>query len=151
MRDTGWRQWKGLVAGGLLAVLATGLFGTALATTGSQSVVADYNNIQVTLDGEIVQLVDANGAPVEPFAISGTTYLPVRAVANALGLNVGWDQETATVVLTRPESQRAIYITRTGKKYHYDSSCNGGTYWEVPYDTAIGFGLEPCEKCVLTA
>ena len=143
------KNWKGFVAGALLTALAIGLFGTALATTGSWSVTADYNDIKVTLDGEAVNLTDANGAPVEPFAISGTTYLPVRAVANALGLDVGWEQETATVKLTRPESQRPIYITRTGSKYHYDSTCNGGTYWAVPYETAIGFGLTPCDKCVL--
>lgn len=55
-----------------------------------------YNNIKVTLDGKQIELSDAN----EPFVIDGTTYLPVRAIANALGLEVGWDSKTSTVVLT---------------------------------------------------
>lgn len=144
------KQWKGFTAGVLAALALSGAVGTAAATVGRQTVDVEYNDIDVTLDGVPVNLVDANGAPVEPFAINGTTYLPLRAVSGALGLEVGWDQETTTVKLTRPESQRTIYITRTGSKYHYDGSCNGGTYFPVPYETAVGFGLTPCEKCVLT-
>lgn len=93
------KQCKGFIAGVVLTVLVMGLLGTALATTGRQTVEVDYNNIKVTLNGEAVALVDANGAPVEPFAINGTTYLPVRAVASALGLDVGWDPATTTVTL----------------------------------------------------
>lgn len=94
------KQCKGFIAGVVLTILVMGLLGTALATTGRQTVEVNYNNIKVTMNGEAVALVDANGAAVEPFAINGTTYLPVRAVANALGLDVGWDQETATVTLS---------------------------------------------------
>lgn len=141
-------QWKGFMSGIICTVLALCLFGTATATVGRYSKEVDYSNIKVTLDGNPVNLVDVNGSPVEPFAISGTTYLPVRAVADALGLNVDWDQATSTVVLTTPQSGHAIYITRTGSKYHYDNTCNGGTYWEVPLTTAIGMGLTPCEKCI---
>lgn len=36
---------------------------------------------------------------MEPFILDGTTYLPVRAVAGALGLGVGWDDATSTVTL----------------------------------------------------
>ena len=88
------------VAGCLVTLLLTGLVGTALATVGSRTVTVDYNNIKVTLDGQAVNLVDANGNTVEPFSIAGTTYLPIRAVASALGLNVSWDSATSTAVLT---------------------------------------------------
>ena len=82
------------------AIVLVGLIGTAAATTGRQTVEIDYNNIKVTLDDEAVSLVDANGDAVEPFSINGTTYLPVRAISSALGLNVDWDQEASTVILT---------------------------------------------------
>lgn len=36
---------------------------------------------------------------IEPFIHNGTTYLPVRALAEALGQEVDWDQETATVLI----------------------------------------------------
>ena len=41
-----------------------------------------------------------------------------------------------------------VYVTATGSKYHNDPHCNGGTYWPVPLDTAIGMGLTPCSKCI---
>ena len=98
---------KIFVSGVLVTLVFISLIGTAFATKGKLTVDLDYNDIRVTLDGQEVPLVDANGNPVEPFTINGTTYLPVRAVANALGLDVGWDQESFTVVLntkdTRPQ------------------------------------------------
>ncbi len=139
---------KDFMMGMLASALIFSVIGSAQAFVGKQTAELDYNNICVTLDGEAVELKDANGNYVEPFAINGTTYLPVRAVSSALGLEVSWDPSASTVVLTHPESSRPIYITRTGKKYHFDPNCNGGTYWEVPFSTAVGMGLEPCDKCV---
>lgn len=95
-------QWKGFVSGVLVTLLLVGSIGTAAATVGKKTAELSYNNIKVTLDGKSVNLVDANGNPVEPFIISGTTYLPIRAVAGAFGLDVGWDGATQTVILTRP-------------------------------------------------
>lgn len=142
------KQWKGFLCGVIVTLLLVGSVGTAMATVGKQAVEISYNNITVTLDGEPVNLVDANGNPVEPFMLNNTNYLPVRAVAQAFGLDVGWDGATNTVLLTTPQEHRAVYITRTGKRWHYDPNCNGGTYWEVPYSTAVGMGLTPCDKCV---
>ena len=84
----------------LSLALAASLTVPALATTGTQSIQADYTDIKVSLDGQYLVLTDVNGTTVEPFAVAGTTYLPVRAVAGALGLNVEWQAETSTVVLT---------------------------------------------------
>ena len=70
------------------------------ASTGDVIAKLSYNNIRVTLDDSPVELRDSNGESVEPFIIDGTTYLPVRAVAEALGLDVDWDGTTNTVVLT---------------------------------------------------
>lgn len=72
---------------------------TVFAVNGSMQKTLEYMNIKVTLNGERVNLVDANGNLVEPFIIDGTTYLPVRAISSALGLSVDWDDETNTVIL----------------------------------------------------
>lgn len=141
-------NFRSFVAGCVMTAALVGIVGTAGATVGRKTVEVDYNNIKVTMDGQAVALVDANGSTVEPFAIAGTTYLPVRAVSDALGLEVGWDAATSTVTLATPEAERPVYITRTGVKYHYDSACNGGTYYEVTLQTAIDMGFAPCEKCV---
>lgn len=91
---------RGLTCGLLTLTLTAGLAGNALALTGSQPIQADFTDIKVMLDGSYLVLTDANGETVEPFAVAGTTYLPVRAVAGALGLNVEWQADTSTVALT---------------------------------------------------
>lgn len=61
-----------------------------------------------------------------------------------------------TVVIVKTTTAKAakgyrsiVYITKTGKKYHYSSTCNGGTYYPCKYEDAIKKGLKPCKKCVL--
>lgn len=66
------------------------------AGTKTKTATLTYSNIKVTIDGKQVELKDKN----EPFVIDGTTYLPVRAIGEALGLDVAWDGETSTVALT---------------------------------------------------
>ena len=108
-----------------------------------------YRDIKVLMNGEQLDLVDSSGNSVEPFIINGTTYLPLRVVATALGLEVGWDGATSTVSLCEEEQPQMnfVYITKTGSKYHMIDNCNGGTYWAAPYESAVGMGLKPCDKC----
>lgn len=80
------------------AILST----TAFATVGSRKAELFYKNIKIMLNGKEVVPTDSNGNSVEPFIIEGTTYLPVRGIASALGLNVKWDAETSTVKLDKP-------------------------------------------------
>lgn len=42
---------------------------------------------------------DTNGKVVEPFIVDGTTYLPIRAVSEALGKDVYWNGQTNTVYI----------------------------------------------------
>lgn len=139
---------KGFLAGVLTTLLVMCMVGSASATVAKVQKEIEYRDIKVSLDGEVLDLRDAKGNVVEPFMFGGTNYIPARALAEALGLEVAWDSANATVVLTHPKETTPTYITRTGSKYHNDPHCNGGTYWEVPYSTAIGMGLTPCEKCV---
>jgi len=70
-----------------------------LAASMSKQLTAYYNDIKLVINGETVEPKDASGNTVEPFIIDGTTYLPVRAVANALGQNVSWDGATSSVII----------------------------------------------------
>lgn len=45
------------------------------------------------------------------------------------------------------QTERKVYRTKTGKRYHYDSHCNGGDYYEVTLSQAEDAGLTPCKKC----
>lgn len=151
------KQWKGFTLGVVVTLLIVSMVGSAFAAYQRQATL-EYADIKLVIDGEAITPTDASGNTVEPFIIDGTTYLPIRAIANALGLDVAWDNNTKTATLTSPsygqsEEQAntvSVYITRTGEKYHYDNSCNGGTYYEVTLQEALNMGLEPCSKCVGT-
>lgn len=47
------------------------------------------------------------------------------------------------------ENSRTVYVTKTGKKYHYANPCGRGTYYRCTLAEAQARGLEPCGKCVL--
>lgn len=97
------------VAGMLTMALLFGMVGTAYAAYQKQATL-NYSGIKIVLDGETVTPKDGAGNVVEPFTIDGTTYLPVRAIGEALGLEVGWDGSTNTVILTSPEDEWENYI-----------------------------------------
>lgn len=83
----------------IIIVIVSALVLTASASTGTVHRTLSYNDIKITLDGQEITPRDANGNYIEPFIIDGTTYLPVRGIASALGLDVSWDQTTKTVQL----------------------------------------------------
>ena len=92
---------KNTLKGYLIGVLSTVLLlGTVCyAASNTKTIEAIYNNIKIYVDGTKINPKDANGKTVEPFIYNGTTYLPVRAVANALGKAVYWDGPNYTVYL----------------------------------------------------
>lgn len=108
---------KKFISGFLCAVLLFCLIGTAVAVTGQKSALLDYLDIKVTLNGGTVTPKDANGNTVEPFAIDGTTYLPLRAVSSALGLGVDWDQATHTVKLTSANTTAPSTAAAAGRQH----------------------------------
>lgn len=99
------KRLQGLIAGLLIGTMLTS--GMVFAKQISETAELFYNNIKISLNGQEVLPKDANGNYVEPFIINGTTYLPVRAVANALGVNVDWDGNTNTVILSNQKSENS--------------------------------------------
>ncbi len=67
-------------------------------------------------------------------ATTRTTTAPVRN-------NSGYAQSGQNLGMT-------VYITETGKRYHYDPNCGNGTYYPATLDEALSLGLTPCNKCV---
>lgn len=93
-----------LLAGILVGTILSN--GAAIAKSGTEMLEAVYSNIKIIIDGTEIVPKDANGNAVEPFIYNGTTYLPVRAVGEALGKAVEWDGKTNTVYLTTPEAPK---------------------------------------------
>lgn len=104
-------------AGMLSMALLVGTVGTAFAAYQKQATLS-YQDIKITLNGEPVEPKDGAGNVVEPFAMDGTTYLPVRAIANALGLEVNWDGATNTVALTSGEKETSVYEKWGNQEIH---------------------------------
>lgn len=76
-----------------------------------KNISAYYNNIKLVVDGKEIALgKDTAGNDIEPFAFNGTTYLPVRAIGEALGKEVQWDGESQTVYVGK-DSNESEYIT----------------------------------------
>ena len=91
--------FKGALLGSTITLIIVSLLGTAFATYKNQQITAEYSNIKIVIDGKELTPKDANGNIVEPFVYDGTTYLPVRAVGQALGKAVTWDGNASTVYL----------------------------------------------------
>ena len=93
------------------------------------------NPISIFVDGNKISPKDGNGNAVDPFVVDGTTYLPVRAVSEALGKTVTWEGSTATVYIGQKPGAEVLlndcaygstqfkfvsggeYMLMTGKKY----------------------------------
>ena len=76
--------------------------------TGTENATLYYRDINIVIDGKTITPTDVDGNVVEPFIIDGTTYLPVRAVSEAMGCGVDWDGQTNTVIITSgPAVQKA--------------------------------------------
>lgn len=68
-----------------------------------------YDNIKIVVDGKEVHFgSDSEGKKIEPFIYNGTTYLPVRAVGEAVGKEVSWDQSSKTVFLGGQPNNTAV-------------------------------------------
>lgn len=88
---------RGYIMGFLSAAVLTSGITYAANTTTLYDVIA--SGVKIVVDGQKLNPTDVNGNKVEPIIYNGTTYLPVRAVANALGKAVYWDGPNYTVYL----------------------------------------------------
>lgn len=93
------KNFKGFIAGFTCAAVIFSSTVIGFASTGSKTLTAAYNNIKIYVNQQMVTPKTASGAVVEPFVVDGTTYLPVRAVATALGQEVSWDGSTNSVYI----------------------------------------------------
>ena len=69
--------------------------------TGEQSLVQVHvkKDILIMYDFEKQNFKDANGNQVYPIVYEGSTYLPIRAIAELMGEDIEWDSKTKTVYI----------------------------------------------------
>lgn len=95
------QRLQGILIGAIgMLVLFTSI--TAFAEPIYKQISVMMGGIRIVVDGEEITPKDANGNVVEVLSYNGTTYLPIRAITNAITKgtkNIEWDQQTSTVFI----------------------------------------------------
>lgn len=84
-----------------ITLLIVGVFSVGVFAGTNMQAITAYLNYGITIEYNDVDqsMTDESGTRVYPITYNGTTYLPVRAVSNMLGLKVDWDAATNHVLL----------------------------------------------------
>ncbi len=124
--------FKRLSVLGLSAALVCGS-ALALSVVTTKTIDVQYADIKLVVDGIQITPKDANGTVVEPFIYNGTTYLPVRALGNALGKQVGWDGNSKTVYIGEQPGQKQylMEVCPPYETHQYNSWHRCGTYYSA--------------------
>jgi len=104
---------KGIIIGVIITLILVPTF-SAFATPLLKQISVRMGGIKIVVDGEEIIPKDADGNVVEPLIYNGTTYLPLRALTQAITKGtkpVEWDQANWTVYIgERNPSGRAVKI-----------------------------------------
>ncbi|MHA7965904.1 stalk domain-containing protein [Paenibacillus sp. CAU 1782] len=91
---------KSVIIVGISAAMLLSMGTGAFAATKLQEIKAFLNpDIKVKVDGSPIQLKDANGNAIVPINYKDSNYFPIRAISDALGVAVDYDNETKTIIL----------------------------------------------------
>lgn len=91
-----------------LSLIVTGVLITSLVTVSSvwaynalRKVDATANdNIKIYYDGQLKSFTEEDGSKISPVIINGRTYLPLRAIADLVGIGIEWDGAIQTINLS---------------------------------------------------
>lgn len=93
---------KALILAGALCLT----FVSGAMASGNETISALLNrSITINYNGTTQSFVDANNDAVYPISYNGTTYLPIRSVADLVGIEVDYEASTDTVILGSTEKQ----------------------------------------------
>lgn len=119
---------KGFVMGIVFTlVLSLGL-GSALAAGKLANITVSIGGITLYTDGKLTILRDANGNVVEPIIYDGTTYLPIRGIANVFDKEITWDGKNWTIYLGEQPSASKIDIATVELYDAYRPSSSTGKH-----------------------
>ncbi len=122
---------------------------------------ADYvvfsGGIRVFVDGVQVNATDNAGKPLEPIVYNGTTYLPVKAIADSLRMPVKWDGKTSSVYLGKDDTGKVFlsdlnpyaidhmqgYCFNNDDKRSLGNLANGYLISSAGKSYSKGLGLQP--------
>lgn len=100
---------KRLTAIGLMLAFFT--TGALAATSYQKTITVDYG-VTLSINGSTPTLTDVNGNTVQPFTYNGTTYVPIRAIADNMGALVDYDSGTKTATVTSFGGELDLWVAK---------------------------------------
>lgn len=92
------KELKGFIIGVTLTLM---LISTAVfADSTMKTIQVLFNEVNITVNGKKIE--------ADNIAYQGTTYVPLRAVAESLGKEVGWDQKTKTASINDKREEETV-------------------------------------------
>ncbi|MDR0937295.1 MAG: NPCBM/NEW2 domain-containing protein [Oscillospiraceae bacterium] len=73
----------------------------AIAASTTQLISVIFSDMKLIIDGKQYTPKDSNGGEIKPLVYNGTTYLPLKAVAEAFGRVAAWDSVTQSAIIER--------------------------------------------------
>ncbi|WP_130862427.1 stalk domain-containing protein [Bacilliculturomica massiliensis] len=102
---------KGFISGVVVTTMVFALSISAFAASGSKTIQVAYDNIKIYVNEKLTPMV-TDSQTVEPFTYQGRTYVPLNAVATALGQKVSWDGNTNSIYIgTQPDASKTTPST----------------------------------------
>lgn len=102
---------RAFLAGVLVTLFVVGIVPSTLAAGGKN--VEIFPGVNIYIDDQKLNPTDANGNPVEAFIYNGSTYLPVRAISEALGRPIQWEGATTSVYVGKHSGSRpAVWLSQ---------------------------------------
>ena len=113
---------------------------TSYAANTYRKTIAVTSGVNVEFNNEAIDMKDANGKAVEAFIYNGTTYVPIRAVSNAFGADIGYDHNTQTIsvyddfteiLIAAYKLDCTISVCMTELEV-YRAAINNNAFWTAP-------------------
>lgn len=113
---------------------------TSYAANTYRKTITVTSGVNVEFNNEAIDMTDANGKAVEAFIYNGTTYVPIRAVSNAFGADIGYDRDTQTIsvyddfteiLIAAYKLDCTISVCMTELEV-YRAAINNNAFWTAP-------------------
>lgn len=136
---------KSMLTLALALAVVCGITIGASASSTLQEIKAYLNSgITIKYNNEVQTMTDAGGNTVYPITYNGSTYLPVRAISNILGVGVDWDQATQTVLLGKtdtgntsspsaPTQSVGVDLLETFQPYSFTNEARQSWNWNITH------------------
>lgn len=113
---------------------------TSYAANTYRKTITVTSGVNVEFNNEAIDMTDANGKAVEAFIYNRTTYVPIRAVSNAFGADIGYDRNTQTIsvyddfteiLIAAYKLDCTISVCMTELEV-YRAAINNNAFWTAP-------------------